>query len=149
MEDQSSVPDLKLKETEPASQDEKLLWEKELLGLYISGHPLDKFKEKMAQIKINIEQAKKLPDRSSIVTAGMIEEVKSIMTKKNEPMLFLKLSDYSNSIETVIFPRILELYKDIICEGNCVAVKGKISIRNGDTTIIIDEMKEISNQPRD
>lgn len=143
MGDQSSVPDLKLKEVEPAGQEEKLLWEKELLGLYLSGHPLDKFKEKMNKIKTGIGEAKKLPDRQPIVTAGMIEEFKNIMTKKNEPMLFLKLSDYSNSIETVIFPRILESYKDIIHEGNCVAIKGKISVRNGDTTVIVDEMKEL------
>ncbi len=145
MEDQSSVPNLRLKETAPASQEEKLLWEKELLGLYISGHPLDKFKEKMAKIKTNVGEAKKLPNGYPVVTAGMIEEVKQIMTKKNEQMLFVKLSDYQNSVEMVVFPRTLEKYKDIIREGNCVAIKGSVSLRNGDPSIIVDQIKELEN----
>ncbi|HDO23810.1 MAG TPA: DNA polymerase III subunit alpha, partial [bacterium] len=98
MQDQSSVPDLKLKEAEPASQDEKLLWEKELLGLYISGHPLNKFKDKMAKIKTKIGKAKKLGNGLPVVTAGMIEEIRKVITKKNASMLFVKLSDYDNTI---------------------------------------------------
>jgi len=145
MEDQSSVPNLKLKETAPASQEEKLLWEKELLGLYLSGHPLDKFKDKLEKIKTKIGYARKLSNGLPIVTAGMIEEVKKIMTKKNEQMLFVKLSDYENSIEMVVFPRTLESYGDIIREGNCVAVKGRISLRNGEPSIIVEQTKELQN----
>jgi DNA polymerase-3 subunit alpha len=145
MQDVSSVPTLKLKGAQSASQQDKLLWEKELLGLYISGHPLDKFKDKLEKIKMKIGGAKKLPDNMPVVTAGMIEEVKKIMTKKNEPMLFIKISDYTDSVETVIFPRILEKYGDIIREGNCIAIKGRISLRNGDPSIICEEMKEMKN----
>ncbi len=145
MQDVSSVPTLKLKGAPSASQQDKLLWEKELLGLYISGHPLDKFKDKLEKIKTGIGDAKKLTDNMPVVTAGMIEEVKKIMTKKNEPMLFVKISDYTDSVETVIFPRILEKYGDIIREGNCVAIKGRISLRNGDPSIICEQMKEMKN----
>ncbi len=147
MEDQSSIPDLRMKETAPATQEEKLLWEKELLGLYISGHPLDKFKEKLEKIKTNVGKAKKLPNGYPVVTVGMIEEVKQIMTKKNEQMLFVKLSDYENSVEMVVFPRMFEKYKDIIREGNCVAVKGSVSLRNGDPSIIVDQIKELGAGP--
>ena len=59
-------------------------------------------------------------------------------------MLFVKLSDYDNTIEMVIFPRILESYGDIIREGNCVAVRGRISLRNGESSIIVEEMKEMN-----
>ena len=51
MTDNASLPELRFKETEPASQRDKLLWEKELLGLYVSGHPLDKFKDKLEKNK--------------------------------------------------------------------------------------------------
>ena len=51
MADNASLPELRFKETEPASQHDKLLWEKELLGLYVSGHPLDKFKDKLEKNK--------------------------------------------------------------------------------------------------
>ncbi|MBU3925791.1 DNA polymerase III subunit alpha [Patescibacteria group bacterium] len=145
MKDRSSIPILKLKETEPASQEEKLGWERELLGLYISGHPLDKFKDKMEKIKTNIGEAKKMPANTPIVMAGMIEEIRKVITKKNEPMLFLKLSDYKDSIELVIFPSILNQFGNCIAEGNCIAVRGKISHRNGDVSIIAEELKEMKN----
>ncbi|MFA4890250.1 MAG: DNA polymerase III subunit alpha [Candidatus Paceibacterota bacterium] len=145
MQDQTSVPVLKLKETTPAAPDEKLLWEKELLGLYVSGHPLNKFKDKMEKIKTKVGDAKKLPNGMPVVTAGMIEEVKKIITKKGESMMFLKLSDYTDSIEIVVFPRVLEKHSAIIRDGNCVGVKGKISLRNNEPSIIVEEIKEMTN----
>ena len=143
--DQSSIPDSWLKPTEQASQHDKLLWEKELLGLYISGHPLDKFKDKLEKIKTKIGNVKKLTDNMPLVTAGMIEEAKKINTKKGAPMIFMKLSDYTDSIENVIFPKIFEKYASIIHEGNCVAVKGRVSIRNGEHSILVEEIKEMTN----
>jgi DNA polymerase-3 subunit alpha len=145
MQDQASVPVLKLKEAPPAAPDEKLLWEKELLGLYVSGHPLNKFKDKLEKIKTKIGDAKKMPNSMPVVTAGMIEEIKKIMTKKGEQMMFLKLSDYTDSIEMVVFPRVLEKHGAIIRDGNCVGVKGKISLRNNEPSIIVDEIKEMTN----
>lgn len=145
MQDKTSIPNLKFKKTGPATQEEKLTWEKELLGLYISGHPLNKFKDKMEKIKTKINDAKKLPNNIPVVTAGMIEEIRKVMTKKNEPMLFIKLSDFTDSIEMVIFPRKLNDYSDIIREGNCIGVRGRISLRNNEPSIIVEEMKEMSN----
>ena len=146
MQDKTSIPNLNLnlKKTEPATQEEKLMWEKELLGLYISGHPLNKFKDKMEKIKTKISDAKKLPNNIPVVTAGMIEEIRKVMTKKNEPMLFIKLSDFTDSIEMVIFPRKLNDYGNMIREGNCIGVRGKISIRNNEPSIIVEEMKEMN-----
>jgi DNA polymerase-3 subunit alpha len=143
MKDKTSIPDLKLKETEPATAEEKLCWEKEMLGLYISGHPLNKFKDKMEKIKTKVNDVKKMPDNMTVITAGMIEEIKKVMTKKNEPMLFVKLSDFNDTIEIVLFPRSLNAYGNIIREGNCVAVKGRISLRNNEPSIICEEMKEL------
>lgn len=145
MQDNATIPDLKFKPAEPASQHDKLLWEKELLGLYISGHPLDKFKDKLEKIKTKIGEVKKLPNSMPAVTIGMIEEAKKIMTKKNEPMLFMKISDYTDSIETVIFPKILEKYGALLREGNCIAVKGRLSLRNNEPSIIVEEIKELKN----
>ena len=145
MADNASLPELRFKETEPASQHDRLLWEKELLGLYVSGHPLDKFKDKLEKIKTKIGDIKNLPDNMPLVTAGMIEEAKKINTKKGDPMIFMKLSDYADSIENVVFPKIFEKYASIIREGNCVAVKGRHSIRNGEHSILVEEIKEMTN----
>jgi len=145
MPDSSTLPDLKLKKVEPAHPQEKLAWEKELLGLYVSGHPLDKFKDKLEKIKTKIGEVKKLENNRPVVTAGVIEEVRRIITKRNESMLFVKISDYTDTIEAVIFPRILEKYGEIIREGACVAIKGRISLRNGESSIICEEIKEMKN----
>ena len=59
-------------------------------------------------------------------------------------MIFMKLSDYSDSIENVIFPKVFEKYASIIRESrNCVAVKGRHSIRNGEHSILVEEIKEM------
>jgi len=146
MTDGASLPELRFKETEPASQHDKLLWEKELLGLYVSGHPLDKFKDKLEKIKTKIGDIKNLPDNMPLVTAGMIEEAKKINTKKGDPMIFMKLSDYTDSIENVVFPKVFEKYASIIREGNCIAVKGRHSIRNGEHSVLVEEIKEMIAQ---
>ena len=146
MADNASLPELRFKETEPSSQHDRLLWEKELLGLYVSGHPLDKFKDKLEKIKTKIGDIKNLPENMPLVTAGMIEEAKKINTKKGDPMIFMKLSDYTDSVENVVFPKIFEKYASIIREGNCVAVKGRHSIRNGEHSILVEEIKEMIAQ---
>jgi len=58
-------------------------------------------------------------------------------------MAFVKLSDYGDTIETVVFPRTMAEYKKILLKDKCVAIKGKISMRNGEITLIVDKMKEL------
>ncbi|MFH0803775.1 MAG: DNA polymerase III subunit alpha [Candidatus Tagabacteria bacterium] len=143
LENKSSLPGLKLKDTAPASSEEKLQWEKELLGLYISGHPLEKFEEALKKYKVKISDIKKLENGHSVVAAGMIEEIKKIITKKGEPMLFMKLADFTDSIETVIFPRMLLSFSHLFQIGNCLIIKGKLSFRNSNPSIIVDELKRL------
>jgi DNA polymerase-3 subunit alpha len=139
----------KLEPAEPATQTAKLAWEKDLLGLYISGHPLDKYKhifEKqqitIKKIKEETEAMKKLVDNGKAV-GGIIQEVREIMTKKNEPMAFIKIADLTDTIEAVVFPRTYAQYKSIIVPEKCVAMIAKISERNGEISLIIDRMKEL------
>ncbi len=144
MADTSSIPGLRLAPAEPASNQDKLTWERDLLGLYISGHPLDRFKEKIAKLGGAINQTKEHAiEGSTIVIAGLIEEVKPIFTKKGDNMMFIRLGDYSGSIEAVVFPKTLEAYKDVFTQDKCVAVKGKISTRNGARSIVVDVAKAL------
>jgi len=118
-----------------------LMWEKELLGLYISGHPLDNFAsrlEKLAGIKMVKATAR---ERQPIVLAGIIEEMRDTMTKKGEKMLFMKLTDMDDSIDTVVFPKIFEEFQDILIAENCIVVKGTFSTRNGEKSVLIDKVK--------
>ncbi len=141
--DKTVLPSLKLEASEPAFFDDKLKWEKELLGLYISGHPLEKHENRLKKAKMNILQIKKMADGANIVVCGLVSEIKKIMTKKNEPMLFIKILDLTDEIEVVVFPRGLREFGEFIREDACVAVRGKVSFRNNNPSIIANEIKEI------
>lgn len=136
--------ELNLEKTEPATMDDKLSWEKELLGLYISGHPLDKYKEKLEKNGgASIEKALKVPNNATVVCAGLVTAVREIFTKKGDKMAFITLSDYNGSIESVAFPKTMEEYVDILQEEKCIVVKGKVNERNGEKSILINKAKEL------
>jgi DNA polymerase-3 subunit alpha len=142
MTDTSSIPTLKLAEVQNAEIREKLAWEKELLGLYISGHPLDQYKEIIAKRDLDIKKAKEtLTDGTEFTIACIVEEVKPIMTKKGDAMAFVKIADFSGEMETVVFPRVLVEFKSAFTPDKCLAVKGKMSERNGQKSMIIDKVK--------
>jgi DNA polymerase-3 subunit alpha len=115
------APEFKLKEATPASQTEKLIWEKELLGLYISGHPLDRIKEKLEKSKMNIKKIKtEMGNGMPVTIGGIIETSRQVITKNNERMAFLKISDLSDSIEAVAFPSIFKGAIDILVPEKCI-----------------------------
>ncbi len=127
----------------PATMEERLAWEKELLGLYVSGHPLDKHKGKFADPKKSIRYAKENLKGVEIVVAGFIEERRIGTTKNGERMGFLKISDFSDGIETVVFPRVFKEFETLMNPGMCIAVKGKISERNGEPSFVVERAKTL------
>ena len=140
-----NVNNFKLADAPKATAMETLAWERELLGLYLSGHPLDKFKKVINEKNYDIKNAKEnAQEGKEVMIAGMIEDVREIMTKKGDTMAFVKLSDYNDIMETVVFPRIMAQIKSLLIKDKCVAIKGKISLRNGEITLIVDKMKELS-----
>ncbi len=144
MADTSSIPTLRLEQCPAATPSDMLLWEKELLGLYISGHPLDKHKDKLAKRDTNIKEIKEVMREGMMAVAyGILEEVKPIMTKKGDKMVFIRISDYSGSIEAVAFPKTLKEYESIFLTDNCVALKGRLSKRNGIPSIVIEKAKAL------
>ncbi len=138
------ISTLKLVEVEPAKPEEKLAWEKELLGLYISGHPLDKYKDLLNKEGKNIKSIlENSPNGMTTVVAGILEEVKPILTKKGEKMAFVRLADFSGTMDVVVFPKVYTEFKDVLEEDKCVAVKGKLSERNGEMNLLVDKVKRL------
>jgi DNA polymerase III subunit alpha len=140
---QDSIPRLKLQKADPAAFDEKIKWEKELLGLYISGHPLDKMRLKLEKEKMNINTAKALAEGAPAMIAGCVQSIKKILTKKGEPMAFLKILDFSGSLEALVFPRALEKFGHLIREETGLKIKGRISRRNNQASIIANEIRTL------
>ncbi len=134
-----------LKKAESMSSDEKLDFEKEILGVYVSGHPLDSFKEKFKDKKHTIKkilEGGSVPEKGYHI-AGIIEQVKEINTKKGDKMVFLTLTDFSGSIEAVVFPRVYKKNQDIILEDMIVKVEVNISDRDGKKYLIINNLEKL------
>ncbi|MBI5798604.1 MAG: DNA polymerase III subunit alpha [Candidatus Yonathbacteria bacterium] len=144
MADTSSVPSLRLKPAEKAPQSTCLAWERELLGLYVSGHPLDDHLDKLEKIGSTVEGIKKLKDGAVAVAGGIVEDIRPILTKKGDKMAFVKLTDATDTIELVLFPEAFFTHKEFFeTPDKCIKVKGKISERNGEKTMIVERVKEL------
>lgn len=135
---------LHLEKADPVSLRERLSWEKELLGLYVSGHPLEQFAEKLKTQKVNISTIKeKSKENETVVVAGLVTNIKEILTKGGEKMLFIKLADLSDEIEVVVFPRTLLEFPNTFSPDECIVVKAKVSLRNGEKSLIVEKAKKL------
>lgn len=142
----NTIPLLKLKKVSPTSQEQKLNWEKELLGLYLSGHPLDKFKKDFPNIETNIGEIKKEAQAEMTVKLlGHVETVKEIITKKGDQMAFVKIADLNDSAEVILFPEVYAKNKNILQAGNCIIVKGKTSYRNDEFSVLVEKVEKLDN----
>ncbi len=144
----SSMHALKLKPATPATTPEKLAWEKELLGLYISDHPLNSYKEKIEKqgardIKTLLAEDVDAEGYRKPKVAGIVAKVQRIMTKMGQPMVFAKVEDFSHSIEVLVFADTLEKTLPMWRENNAVIITGKMSWRNGEPKLICDTVKEL------
>lgn len=133
---------------QPASdfpQSQLFAWEKEMLGLYVSTHPASLIPD---DIRTNIQPANQLNQIENgevIKVIGVISEVKKILTKKDQkPMAFMRIDDWSGSVEVVVFPKTYVKYREALEGSGYVIVKGKVSYRDrGDDmeiSILADEM---------
>ena len=144
MTNSTSVPTLKLAPVPEASSTERLGWEKELLGLYLSGHPLEKYRAMLEKREVTIGTLKATPKEGQVVVlGGLIDEIRPIATKKGDNMLFMKLTDFTGTLEVVVFPRVLAEFKNILLPEACVAIKGKISLRNGEVSMLAEKVKKL------
>ena len=134
------VNGLTLEPAEAATMMQKLLWEKELLGIYVSGHPLDAHEGEIAK-RPTIKQTREGYKGTTVVTTGLVETVKELLTKKGDRMAFVKLADQTDSIEMVAFPEAYASNREVLEPGTCVAVKGKLNFRNDEPSILIDKIK--------
>lgn len=130
---------------EEASMKEKLSWEKELLGLYISGHPLNEYKDKIEKFGTLISKIKspEIKADSVVTVACVVDNIKIVTTKNNTRMAFLTLSDFTDNIDAVVFSKLFETMKDILIKDNIIALKGKVTLRNGEKSIAIETVKKI------
>ena len=123
---------------------QKLAWEKELLGMYFSSHPIQTFMEKIKALNTPLLSANVLNDKSSCVGACLVSRIKNISTKNGDPMAFLALEDGNKEVEAVIFPKDYQGLKAKFAEGDVVIIKGRCNMRNGEVSIVVNGIINIS-----
>lgn len=123
----------------------KLLeWEKELLGVYFSSHPLDNLQSFFAQKNVvPIRDVKDKKNKEIIVLGVLISSVKRITTKKGERMAFLTVEDKSGSTDVIVFPRSYEEMKDSFEPNKPVLIAGRVNFRDGEVSVVFEKAKYI------
>ena len=121
------------------SPKEKLLLEKEMVGLYISGHPLNQYSLIMENLRgvVSVAELSEVGDRRSVAVAGMVSAVRTIYTKKGRPMSFLKLEDLTGEVEVVVFSDVHEKYQQDLQEDRVVLIRGSTDYKEEEEVKVI------------
>ena len=131
---------------------ERLTWERELLGLYISAHPLDQFDVYFQEQTVPLSHVKPDVDGRSVTVGGLVASVRTIVTKSGSKMAFVRLEDKTSESEVVVFPNLFEQVGAKLVQDNVVRITGKINARDRDgnardeASIIADEIIEITER---
>lgn len=141
-----ALPPLRLAMSEPATRAEKLMWEKELLGLFITDHPLKDYQQQLNFEKglTPIKEISSGRNNSQIKIGGMVTKVQKIITKTGKPMMFSWIEDLTGKIETVVFPNILEANPEAFVENKVLVISGKLNDRDGIPKILCDTVRPIA-----
>ena len=129
---------------------EQLLWERELLGLYLSQHPLAMFKKYLAEQTVPIGSLKPDMDGRAVTIGGAITDIREIVTKNGQKMAFVKLEDYFGGIELILFPGAYQQTTGLWERDRIVLVRGKASAKDREgnlgeeVKIMVDDAREIT-----
>ncbi|MCL5407358.1 MAG: DNA polymerase III subunit alpha [Patescibacteria group bacterium] len=137
---------LKLEPTEPAPKKQKLSWEKELLGMYVSEHPLKGMEKSLKTFANPINQITPTEGKS-VKVAGIITTISKILTRSKESMLFATVEDTSARTEVLVFPKVLQKDALVWQTNNIVLVEGRTNTKDGALKIIAQSVKEITLTP--
>lgn len=142
-------------DTQPFSKEEKLMHEKEVLGLYVSGHPLERYTGVLAsETNLNASMmenyedlvASGIRDGGKVCVGGMIDSLKIQLTKNNDQMAFVSIEDLFGRIEIVVFPRAFERYRPLLRENVPVLIHGKINYNEEmNVSVIADRIEELAH----
>lgn len=133
------VPEVEIK-TAPVQHPEKeqLLWERDLMGLYLSAHPLDKYDTYFEEQTHPMSMVSADYDNKIVTIGGIITAVRSILTKKGDKMAFVKIENKTDETEFIVFPSVFAEYGGKLEVDNVVKVKGKVNARDKDGNMTSD-----------
>ncbi len=142
--------DFEMPKVDEFPKNELLKMEKEMTGLYLSGHPLDKYESVINSLgyahTIDLLEAggdgfSFYKDQSKVTIAGIISHITLKQTRNGKNMAFVTIEDLLGSLEIIVFPNILERYSDFLIQGGVITVSGTLSIEEEkEPKVLADEI---------
>jgi DNA polymerase-3 subunit alpha len=122
----------------------RLAFEKEMLGLYVSDHPLLSVGTSLTAVtSTTISQLEELTDRTNVTVGGLVGSITRRWTRNGDPMIFFQLEDLEGSVEVVAFPRTVNDYGHAVVEDAVVVVAGYLDHRGDEVKVMAREIKEL------
>lgn len=136
------VEEITLPDVNDVDKREMLGWERELIGLYISDHPLTPYQQTFAQIVSYFSgQLNEAQHEEKVRVAGLVTSVRPYMTKTNKPMGFVTLEDIQGNMDLVLFPRTWDKTRELLTVGQIVIVEGKVDANSAPPKILVDTVR--------
>jgi DNA polymerase-3 subunit alpha len=127
---------------------EKLAYEKEALGLYVSEHPLSGIREALRRkTDAQMVELERRRDGDVVTVGGIVGALRQTTTKKGEPMVFMRLDDVSGSVEAIVFNSVYGAARDLLEADRILVVKGRIDHKEGETKLIAMEVAPFEAMP--
>ena len=130
------------------TSEQRLDYERELLGIYFSEHPLDAHKDKIKTYKevVPIAEVSLADNNKSVKLIGVITNIHKILTRKNDPMAFVMVEDKTSGTELIFFPNTLEKYQHLVVEGRVLYIKGKVNNKDNQLKILVDSVEDFKTK---
>jgi DNA polymerase-3 subunit alpha len=131
---------------------DQLLWERELLGLYLSQHPLEAFATLLSEQTIALNSLEPSHDGRNVVVGGLVTDIREITTKTGSKMAFVKIEDMGGEVELILFPSALQQTLGLWERDRIVVVRGKISAKDregnigSEVKVLADEAREVTHE---
>ncbi len=141
----SDIHQNKLPEIEEFPQNELLSMEKEMLGLYISYHPLNNYRDKLSKITTSsCAELSNVSDKSRVVLGVVINGFKRKSTKNGSLMVFITLEDLEGTVEVIVFPKVYEECKELIKKDEIVIIEGRLDVAEGKIKLIAEKVSPLN-----
>lgn len=145
----SFTTDQSLPELPELGEKKLLAFEKEVTGLYLSGHPLERYRnELLEQHTTDVAELASLPDGNRVVLAGIMVGSKPVLTRNGESMLFCTLEDLTGQVEVVVFPGVLARSRDLFKEDAPLIVEGNLSYQEEEVKVLAESVRPLQTGSR-
>ncbi|MBX6350504.1 MAG: DNA polymerase III subunit alpha [Clostridia bacterium] len=144
-----TAPEPELPPVPEPKPSERLAWEKEALGFYVSDHPLARHAKELARRARPIRDLASLADGAPVAVGGQVAGVRRITTRRGEPMAFLTIEDLAGTVDCVLFPRVYEACEALIGGGRPLVVEGRVSWRDERVSVVAERVTPLGEEGDD